>query len=284
MAGFAIVLGATELLVEPRQLRPPFDLGENQPVETALYLAGFLVILPLALVAGLRLAGRPGLAPLLAALVPAAALVNRLLGSEPGVVLAVWAGWWLIAAAAILARPRLPEQALWWAAGCLALLALLAFTELGSIDLLGLVVAALAAAGLVAAHDRFELGRWGLAVDAAVVLLLFVLVPDLALYDPVDSFASYVAKTHQNFLLGPANIVMQGGAMLVDTASQYGVGVIYFLAGWFPARPDRLRGPWAPAGSSFACVYAAGYCVLRIGRVGRAAGGHGAREGRRRRT
>jgi hypothetical protein len=264
IAGFAVVLATTELLVEPRQLHPPFDLGENQPVETALYLTGFLAILPLALVVGLRLARRPGLAALLSAAAAAAVLVNRALGSEPGVVLAVWAGWWLLAAAAIAARPRLPERAVWWAAGCLAMLALLAFTELGSIDLLGLVVAALTAAGLIAAHNRFELARWGLTVDAAVVLLLFALVPDLALYDPVDSFATYVAKTHQNFLLGPANIVMQGGALLVDAASQYGVGSVYFLNGWFVVAPLGYGALGLLGALLMVLLLAAGFALLRV--------------------
>jgi hypothetical protein len=267
VAGFAIVLGAADLLVEPQQLRPPFHLGENQPLETALYLTGFLVVLPAALVAGPRLATIPGLPALAAAAVPLAVLLNRALGSEPGVVLAVWSGWWLLAAGAIVARPRLPagaERALWWAAGCLTPVALLAFTTVDSIDLLGIVVAAAAAAGLVAVHGRFELGRWGLAVDAAVVLLLFAVVPDLSLYDPVGSSATYVAKTHQNFLLGPANIVMQGGAMLVDAASQYGVGSLYFLCGWFAVAPLGYGGLGLLGALLMALLLAAGFALLRV--------------------
>src|SRR4029453_10973224 len=63
--------------------------------------------------------------------------------------------------------------------------------------------------------------------------------------------------------------LLHGGAMLVDTASQYGVGVIYFLAGWFQLVPIGYGTLGVLGGILFACVYAAGYSVLRMAGVGR---------------
>ncbi len=59
-----------------------------------------------------------------------------------------------------------------------------------------------------------------LAIDAIVILITV-----LACFDP----SLHILPDHQNFYLGPANRVLHGGTMLVDTFSQYGVLVIYSL-------------------------------------------------------
>jgi hypothetical protein len=56
--------------------------------------------------------------------------------------------------------------------------------------------------------------------------LIIILVSIIACFDPQFS----ILISHQNFYLGPVNRLLNGGTMLVDTYSQYGVVVIYFLA------------------------------------------------------
>jgi len=58
-------------------------------------------------------------------------------------------------------------------------------------------------------------------LDIFVVLMII-----LACFDPAFS----IDIDHQNFYLGPANRILHGGTMLVDTFSQYGVLVIYFIS------------------------------------------------------
>ena len=61
---------------------------------------------------------------------------------------------------------------------------------------------------------------WLYLVDALV--LVFIVI---TCFDPTFAFDSH----HENFYLGPVNRILQGGSMLVDAYSQYGVLVIYFL-------------------------------------------------------
>ena len=59
-------------------------------------------------------------------------------------------------------------------------------------------------------------------------------VTDLVVFSRDSGLAAFqasVAKSHQDFLLGPTNEVLHGGAVLVDAVSQYGIGPIYLLAG-----------------------------------------------------
>ena len=69
---------------------------------------------------------------------------------------------------------------------------------------------------------------------------------------------------HHDFFLGPVNEVLHGGAVLVDTASQYGVGSLYFLAGWFELAPIGYGTFGFLDGVLFGLFFAAAYCVLRI--------------------
>ena len=52
--------------------------------------------------------------------------------------------------------------------------------------------------------------------------------------------------------------------MLVDTASQYGVGSIYLLAGWFQLAPIGYGTFGFLDGILTALLYVAGYCLLRV--------------------
>ena len=63
--------------------------------------------------------------------------------------------------------------------------------------------------------------KWLFLLDILIIGIIAI-----TCFDP--SFA--IDPHHQNFYLGPANRVIQGGTMLVDTFSQYGNLCIYFLA------------------------------------------------------
>ena len=73
--------------------------------------------------------------------------------------------------------------------------------------------------------------------------MLVALVPDLVIFRPEQAAGDVaialetgIIQFHHDFLLGPANEVLDGRAMLVGTASQYGVSSIYLLAAWFAWR------------------------------------------------
>ena len=57
--------------------------------------------------------------------------------------------------------------------------------------------------------------------------------------------------------------------MLVDTASQYGVGNIYLLAGWFNLAPIGYGTLGFLSGTLSALAFAAGYCIMRFARTPR---------------
>ena len=66
---------------------------------------------------------------------------------------------------------------------------------------------------------------------------------------------------------GPANQVLGGHPVLVDTASQYGVGSILMLAGWFEIAPIGYGTFGFLDGVLTALFMAAGYCLLRMAGV-----------------
>ena len=107
-----------------------------------------------------------------------------------------------------------------------------------------LAVGAVVAVAAFAAANRAELprpaGAWGPATDIAVIGLVVLGVTGVQVISPEDPglvFERQIIQFHQDFFLGPANQVVHGGAMLVDTFSQYGVGAIYAIAGWFELVP-----------------------------------------------
>ena len=299
VACFTVLMAAGELLVDPEPRPPPFDLGQRQRLETALYLTAFAVILPAALILVPRRAdaiaktpnGRalPALAAVLAATLGASILAVRAMDGGVGAALAA-TGAWCIGAGLLVARagrsgawgPLLAlgdrAPALWTLAAALTLGSLLSFASLRSISVPALLLGGAAiGTALMAwwrgAHRRLpRLGpRWGLAVDAALVAVVALAVPDLVIFDstgpggdPLAAFERSVIQFHHNFVLGPANEVLHGGAMLVDAASQYGVGSIYFLAGWFQLAPIGYGTFGFLDGALFAVLFAAAYCLLRI--------------------
>ena len=62
--------------------------------------------------------------------------------------------------------------------------------------------------------------------DAIVVVFLFAAAVDMFPYGGTYRFS-------QDFYRGPVGQILHGQAMLVDVFSQYGVGVMYFLAALF---------------------------------------------------
>ena len=121
--------------------------------------------------------------------------------------------------------------------------------------MLAFVPAALAAAAVVLAYGRVSVPSVGLlrgrAVDAAVIVLLALAIPDVVVYTsssalPNAFFEPGVIQFQQDWILGPANQLLGGGALLVNVpSSQYGVGLVYFLWGLVSPGADRLRHVWA---------------------------------------
>jgi hypothetical protein len=277
---------------------------QNQTVKTDLYLLAFIVILPLALIAGPRVidaiaAGPngdavPAFAALLAGMLAAALIVVRLSGGLPwgeGVkgLLAGVLAWWALAGACTwrTARggswPALHRLQRSWPAP-VALAALLIFgtllcvTSSASLGATPLLLGALASAIVLIAYRRVKLprlGRLGWVADLLVIVVVALAIPDLVVFrNPVGIPAIYfdpgVVQFQQDYILGPTNQLLGGGALLVgDPVSQYGVGLIYFVAGWFHLAPIGY-GTFGFLDSLLtALFYVAGYMVLRLAGVRR---------------
>ena len=307
-ACFGAVMAVVMAAVEPVPI-PGLDATQRQDAETALYVTAFFVILPAALLLVPRLADAvargpsrsalPGLAALLAAGLAVGVLVVRLSsvvsgGGGKAALLAMLCGWGVVAAGLLwrAASPRpwrlagrlaALERPLALAAAVLLLGTLLTVTRLASLDPLVLVLGALlvAAVALTAsragfAPHRVRAARAGLALDGLAVVLLLLTIPDLVLIRPEDPQASLldrivagVIQFHHDFLLGPANQVLGGHAMLVDNASQYGVGSIYFLSAWFELVPIGYGSMALLDGLLTALLFVAGYGLLRLAGTGR---------------
>jgi hypothetical protein len=304
VACFALVMTSLELLLHPAQQPPPFDLGERQSLESVLYLVSFAVILPLALIAVPRLADAIAAGPnadalssvagLLVASFAGAILVARLADAGVGGALGFVGAWWIgalgllalargSAGSRLLLRSAGVARAVWALAGGLLLVTPLAFTALKSISPIPLVVGLVAVPLVPAAYERRAAAgsprkrrRLGLALDGLALVLILLAIPDLVIFRPAASgsgflpaFKAFVVQFHQDFVLGPTNQVLHGGAVLVDTASQYGIAPIYLLAGWFKLVPIGYGMLGLLDGILFALVYAAGYGVLRLARTPR---------------
>lgn len=305
LACFAALM-AIVMAAVPAEPIPGLGATQKQDAETVLYVLAFAVVLPLALLALPRLADALAAGPNAAALSPVAALLAAALaaavllvrlsgivqgGGGKAALLAAVAVWSLGAAALLwrcaAPRPWAPaarlarlSPALWAAAGALAFGALLTVTDLGSLSPLAVVLGVLAVPAAVAATERFRPARLGggrgLVADVAIVALIALAAPDLVIITPDDPastvlerFEHGVVQFHHDFLLGPANQVLGGQAMLVDTASQYGVGSIYFLAGWFQIVPIGYGTFGLLDGLLTGLYFAAGYCLLRLGGASR---------------
>lgn len=300
LAGFALLTSVVMTIVEPQPI-PGLDLSQRQSAETALYVAAFAVVLPLALLGSHRLsgaiaacpnaAGLPALAWSLAAslavVLVAVRLSDHVVGDEGMGTLLVGVALWSVAAGASLRRAaadrpwqrllrfahRAPRVRVLAAAGVVG--TLLTVTSIGSVNPLVILVGAVAIPTVLTLLRRRRVPRlprrWGAAADVLIVGILLLAVPDLVFIRPedpaitgLDRYVNGVIQFHHNFLLGPANQVLGGGAMLVDTASQYGVGSIYLLAGWFSVAPIGYGTFALLDGLLTGLFFVAGYVVLRI--------------------
>ncbi len=99
------------------------------------------------------------------------------------------------------------------------------------------------------------------AIDVLVPVVLLLVVNDLSYTVPFGDVLH-----HLNFYVGPTNDVLHGKTVLVDTFSQYGVGVVYALAALFALPGMRLGyGPLELVISvATALQVAALYLLLRI--------------------
>ena len=87
--------------------------------------------------------------------------------------------------------------------------------------------------------------------------------------DPSAAFETQIIHFHQNFFLGPAAQITGGGVMLVDTLSQYGVGSIYLIAGWFELTAVSNGMLGLLEGILTAAMFAGAFAVLRLAGVDR---------------
>jgi hypothetical protein len=274
-------------------------IRQNQSGKTALYVGAFVALLPLALVAGPRLADRifsgpnaVSLSSLAAALAASLAIVLVLVRLLPfsgqglhSVLIGV--GAWLVVAVAVAARASrskawLPLQ--WLARAGLVLAGaalvavfglLLCLTALGSVNGLVVGLGAVAAAAIVWAWGRFSVpaaGRLGGGVvDVLVVVLLLGAVTNVVIYHassaiPNGILPPGVVQFQQDWMLGPANQLLRGGGALLvgDPSSQYGVGLVYFLTAWFHLAPISYATFGLLDGLLTSLVYIGGYLVLRL--------------------
>jgi hypothetical protein len=301
IAAFSLIVAVAVLAIHPSPVPGLAPLTQRQSAESALYAIGFFVVLPIVLVFVPRLAdaigagpnreGLPLLAASLAGGLAVAVLVARALPWASGADALATLGVWSCAAMAALARARSSrpwaaldaagpfEGAAWWVAGGLVAVSLLAFTSLGSISLLSLGIAAGVGALVAWAARRGWASRlprprrWGVAIDVVVVVLLLFVVPDLVIFEPgaggITGYEASIIQFHQDFLLGPANQLLAGDAVLVKTASQYGVLPIYALAGWFQLVPIGYGTTGFLDGLLYVLTFASGYAILRLCGVSR---------------
>jgi hypothetical protein len=304
-----LLVMAAQLLVVHSNVSPSSPYAglinqQNQAVKTDIYLGAFLVALPVALIAVPRVAdliargpngeALPALAASLVCLLAVALIVVRVSGALPwgsgvkGIAAAI-ALWWLLAAAATW---RAAHGEFWYAlarfqrhwpaplalAAALVLGTLFCVTSPASLGALPLALGALVAAAALVAYRRIRLprlGRWAVALDLVAIALVLLAIPDMVVFgNPAripDIFGDPgIVQFQHDYILGPTNQLLGGGALLVnDPVSQYGVGLIYFVAGWFRLAPIGYGTFGFLDGLLTALFYASGYAVLRLAGVRR---------------
>ncbi len=305
VAGFALVATALLLVVHVGSaFEANFVILQNQSAKTGLYLLTLVVIGPLALAAGPRLADAlaggpngaalPTVAAMLATALLAVFVAARLSASAPwgdgvGVVLVAVLLWAVFSSAVVvraLGRPWgllavLTRSARWgWAMSALiAICAVLAFTALRSLSVAALLAGAvLAGAIMVLARwgTGLRIGRWpGGAVDVIFIVMLALAIPNVVIFHTAHGTPSSFAlpgiiQFHQDYLLGPTNQLLGGGGLMVNVpVSQYGVGYIYFLAACFHIVPIGYGTYGLLDGIITAVFYIVGFCLLRLSRAPR---------------
>jgi hypothetical protein len=304
-AAFLTLMSVVILLVHGGSGRyAAFFNQQSQTAKTDLYLVTFVVILPLSLILGSRIADAVSAGPnagalpaFVAALVgtlAATVIIVRLSGGLPwgdgvkGVLVGI-AAWDLLAGAALWrvlrgGRWRLLERLQkWWpapaaAAALLVFGGLLCVTSSRSLGLVPLLGGAAVAALVLGAYRRVRLPgprRFGWVLDAAVAAVLLLAIPDVVVFHnptglPNIYFDPGIIQVQQDYILGPVNQLLGGGALLVNQPiSQYGVGLTYFVAGWSHIAPIGYGTFGFLDGLLTALFYVAGYAVLRLAGVRR---------------
>jgi hypothetical protein len=294
LAAFGVVGSLTHLVLPATELPPPFP-SQHQDAETLAFVFSFAVALPLALLFVLRLQARLGgdgarrlegvAASLTVALIGGVAALKvadaALSVAGAAALLAASLAWWSIAAAMIamawsgrgaglLDRIAAASDLLWWLALALIAAGSLAFVDLEVLVPAPLIAGIVLAAGAVllwraGVGERIALGRRaGRLADAAIVVLILLAVPNIVIFDLSNPLVTHVIQFHQNFFLGPADQVINGGAMLTDTLSQYGVASIYLIAGWFELVPIGNGTLGFLDNILSALVFVAAYGVVRL--------------------
>jgi len=283
-------------------------IGPTQRAQRALYVAAFVLLLPVAVLTAGQLASderRRSVLPLMAT-VAAAGFALLLLGSRLLTLHAAVPSWAqagkLVGVAALgavllalvvqprwaapLARFPRPARRGWPAAlgGAAALAALPAVFLPGVVIAwnvaLSLAVAALGALAYLSFLRRTLPRPLALAADLLVLLLIVLAVVDLTgPYPPGQELSSGgvlspalivpIAQVHQSFYLGPANDVLHGRALLVNAGAVYGPGVIYVLALWFKLAPIGYGALAIFGGLVTALQCVLGWAILRLSGCGR---------------
>ena len=310
LAAFLAVMGVVILAARPQvQGLGAFAGLVNQQNETAkslLYLLTFLVILPLAVVLAGRLADSiaagpnapalPTLTALMAAGLAAALIAVRLSHRLPwgdGLkVLLAAVALWALGAGVALARAsrggpwpsvlalRSIGRGAWPAATVLVFGALLCVTHRGSLHVVPLALGAVVGLSLLIAGSRLRLPaivrrRW-VVLECLFVVLVALAVANVVVFHASGRLPNIylppgVIQNQQDYLLGSANQLLGGGALLVNVpVSQYGVGLIYFLDGWFHLVPIGYGTLGLLDSIVTALFYVSAYAVLRIAGAGRA--------------
>ena len=115
------------------------------------------------------------------------------------------------------------------------------------------VVAAIRVLGIPSPRRR----AWRRAVDAVVMVTTALVVSD------VNSYSS-AFRYDYDFFLGPVNAMRHGHPLLVDTFSQYGVGLFYALACAFHVYRSPIGGLQFVLCVAYAVEFALVYSVLRL--------------------
>ena len=301
-----IVVPAAYTLLPPTELpvagifKPP-----HQSAETLAFLASLAVVVPAALAVVPACARRVTDGPNATALSALAAILSGLLLGAVGAVKASaglpWGDGllvigsvltlWILVAAGLLVGAGIRSNALlqrlerraawiWGANGILALAVVLAFTNIQAMNPVVALVGAFLAGAVTYAYGRIDFSElrkaFGRILDLSASVLLLFAVTNLAIFFPEQApnnfdaaFETQITQFHQNFFLGPANQILGGGAMLIDTVSQYGVGSIYAITAWFEVAPIGNGTLGLLDGFLSAMVFVAAYLILRASRVSR---------------
>lgn len=246
--------------------------------------------------------GAAALSALAAASALAVVLVARLtgpLGLQAAPVLVAGMTCWALAVAAVAWRPEAAgrlatvlarrPRGVWAAAAAAAVLGVVAVLPPRSLRpgamALSLLLAALLTGALQWRKLRYRprlMHALDVAVFGAIVLLIvdalgylqylpydpYSLIP-LAQGHPANLFdtpgvQAFALQLHEDFFMAPVNDVLHGRPMLVDTYSQYGVGLFYFLAAWFKLAPLGYGPLGLLCGVMTGLAYGCAYATLRV--------------------